>query len=199
MSRRRRIAFSVIAAVALLIGAAALWQDGQPSSRNARVLMLDPRTGTTLHQQLMDGGYAVVALLRGGRVAVATLDSCPDGRGGSLTVLDGTLQRVVSHRSLPPCTVARIDAAGLRADAGDNAGLPRPAEGRSGLTVAFGRGKLVEAIEPGGQWFDSLAAYDASGRLLWKRTSFGGHPGAVDVRDGRIAISVLGEFTPGSD
>jgi hypothetical protein len=196
---RRRIALTAVVAVALLIGAAALWQSGQPGSRNARVLLLDPHTGKTLHEQIMDGGYAVVALLKGDHVAVATLDSCPDGRGGSLTVLDGTLQRVVSHSAMPPCTVARIDAADLRADTGDAAKLPRPAEGRSGLTVAFGRGRLVETLEPGGQWFDSLAAYDATGRLLWKRTSFGGHPGAVDVRDGRVAVPVLGVFTPGSD
>ncbi len=44
-----------------------------------------------------------------------------------------------------------------------------------------------------------LTPYDAAGRTLWSRAVSGGRLGAIDARDGRIAVTALGEFTPGSD
>jgi hypothetical protein len=200
VSRRRWLLVALFLPVALLLGAATLWQSDQVDPRYARVLLLDPRTGKTLHAQVVDGGYAVVALLTGGRVAVATLDSCPQGKGGSLLVLDASLEHVLSTRSMNPCTVARIDPPGLRARF-EKSQLPAPDyNGGRDLTVRLGRGKIVETYDQksGLFWFSALTAYDASGRVLWKRDSLG-RIGVVDVRDGRAVVPVFGEFTPGSD
>ena len=200
MSRRRKIALSVIGAIALLFGAATLWQSGRPEDRYAHVLLLDPKTGETLRRQILDGGYALPALLSGGRVAVATVDSCPDKVGGSVTVFDATLERVLEHRALAPCAVARLDAAGLRKLAGD-ASEQAPTFDEKTMTFPLGDGKLAysadEGVAPGRS--NRLTAYDAAGRRLWTRTSFGGQLGAADVRGDRIAVVATGQFTPGID
>lgn len=200
MTRRRWLLAALFLPVALLLGAATLWQGRHTDPRFARVLLLDPRTGKTLHEQTLDGGYAVVALLSGDRVAVATLDSCPDGRGGSLLVLDANLEHVVSSRSIDPCTVARIDPAGLR-NRFERSRVPPPdSHGGRNVTVHLGRGRIVETYEQtsGLFWLNALTAYDESGRVLWKRDTLG-RIGLVDVRNNRIALPVFGEFTPGSD
>jgi hypothetical protein len=200
VSGRRKIAFSVIGAVALLIGAATLWQSGRPENRYAHVLLLDPRTGETLRRQILDGGYGFPALLAGGRVAVATADSCPDGLGGSVTVFDATLEHVLRHRPLAPCAVARLDVAGLRKLVGDGPG-PASTFDEKTMTIRLGDGKLTysadEGVAPGRS--NRLTAYDAAGHKLWTRTSFGGQLGAADVRGDRIAVVATGEFTPGID
>jgi hypothetical protein len=202
VSRRRKVALSLVAVVALLFGAATLWQSAEPDPRYARILVLDPRTGETVHEQVVDGGYAVVALLSGGRVAVATMDSClAPQKGGTLTVLDATLQRVVRSDAMPPCTVARIGVAGLRMRFGEVARGPAPTETGSGYRVEFSRGAIVEGSDAQDSLrrSNSLSAYDSAGRLLWRRASFGGWLGAVDARDGRIAVPIQGSFTSGAD
>jgi hypothetical protein len=200
MSRRRKLVLSVLGVVALLFGAASLWQSGQPDDRYAHVLLLDPKTGETLHRQILDGGYAFPALLSGGRVAVATLDSCPDGKGGSVTVFDATLEHVLQHRSLAPCAVARLDAVGLRKLVGDGAG-PAPVFDEKTMTFGLGDGKVVYSADKGASLglSNRLTAYDAAGRTLWTRASFGGQLGALDARGGRLAVATTGEFTPGGD
>jgi hypothetical protein len=199
VSRRRKIVLTVLAPVVLLFGAASLWQSGRPDNRYAHVLLLDPKTGDTLHRQIVDGGYAVAALLARGRVAVATADSCPDGKGGSITVFDATLQHVIRKRSIPPCTVARLDAGGLRKLLAEEPGPP--AEYGRTMTVELGAGKVVESADESASLglLNRLTAYDRAGGTVWTRADFGGHLGGVDARDGRIAVTALGEFTPGSD
>jgi hypothetical protein len=198
--RRGWIALAVILPVALLLAAATVWQGGHSDPRFARVLLLDPRTGKTLHAQTMEGGYAVTALLDRGRVAVATLDSCPDGKGGLIAVLDASLQRVIASRRVNPCVVARIDPAGLRARFGES--VPNGTDYRDGrdVTVRLGRGKLVETYgqENGLYWLNRITAYSESGQMLWQRRDLG-RIGVADVRDGRLVVPVFGEFTPGSD
>ena len=197
MSGRRTLVVTAIAVVVLLFGAATLWQSGRPEDRYAHVLLLDPRTGETLHRQILDGGYAVPALLSGGRVAVATLDSCPDGKGGSVTVFDETLERVLQTRELAPCTVARLSSGGLRKLLGDSPGAA-PVATSSATTQTLAGGTLVQdadGIVP--LALNRLTAYDASGRVVWKRTSFDNPIGAADARDGRVAVAEQGEFTPG--
>lgn len=199
MSRRRKLVVTAIAAVVLLFGAATLWQSGRPEDRYAHVLLLDPKSGDTLHRQILDGGYAVPALLSGGRVAVATLDSCPDGKGGSVTVFDATLERVLETRRLAPCAVARLSSGSLRELLGDPPGRP-PVATSSATTQRFAGGKLVQdadGIVP--LALNRLTAYDASGRVVWRRTSFGNPIGTADARDGRVAVAEQGEFTPGLD
>jgi hypothetical protein len=200
VSRRRKIALSVLGVIALLIGAATLWQNGRPENRYAHLLLLDPKTGETLRRQILDGGYAFPALLSGGRVAVATVDSCPDKLGGSVTIFDATLEHVLRHRSLAPCAVAHLDAAGLRELVGD-APEPAPAFDEKTMTFRLGDGKLTdsadEGVAPGRS--NRLTAYDAAGRKLWTRSSFDGQLGAADVRGDRIAVVTTGQFTPGGD
>jgi hypothetical protein len=202
VSRRRKIVLSVLGVVVLLFGAASLWQSGQTDQRFARILLLDPTTGETLHQQTMDGGYAVVALLRGGRIAVATMTSCvPPPKGGAITVLDATLQRVVSSRSIAPCAVELLDPALLAKRFGDAGAPVTRGMTTGGYAVDYSGGRLLEAADksdPNGR-SSSVVAYDADGRVRWKRSNLGGWLGPADVRNGRIAVPVLGEFTPGSD
>jgi hypothetical protein len=199
VSRRRWIAAGVVLPVALLLAAATAWQGGHSDPRFARVLLLDPRSGKTLHEQTMDAGYAVTALLRRGRVAVATLDSCPDGKGGLITVLDAALQRAISSRRVNPCVVARIDPAGLRQRF--EASTVKRAEYRGGrdVTVRLGRGRLVETYrrESGRSWLNRITAYSESGQILWQRDDLG-RIGIADVRGGRVVVPVFGTFTPGS-
>jgi hypothetical protein len=200
MSHRRRVVLSVLGVVVLLFGAASLWQSGRPDDRYAHVLLLDPKTGETLYRQILDGGYAVPALLPGGRLAVATLDSCPDGRGGSITVFDATLEHVLRHRSLAPCAVARLDAVGLRKLAGaapaNSAALDKKFE-----RFRLGSGTMVWSADKGIALGlrNRLTAYDAAGRKLWTRASFGGHLGPLDARDGRLAVVTTGEFVLAGD
>ena len=131
----------------LLFGAATLWQSGRPEDRYAHVLLLDPKTGKTLQRQILDGGYAVPALLSGGRVAVATLDSCPDGKGGSITVFDATLERVVTHaraRALRRGAPRRPPACG---SCSARPRARRPSSARNDDDRALGDGKLVESAD----------------------------------------------------
>ena len=197
---RRRVTLALIAVVALLIGAATLWQDAQPSSRNAYVLLLDPRSGKTLHKQLMDGGYAVAALLRGGRVAVGTMDSClQPQQGGRITVFDATLAHVISTTAEDPCVVARLDNRLLRMRFDPADSRRNWHEGPTTVTVALPHGKLVEYEKPSGSHsMTRIAAFDAAGRVLWQRSDLG-VLGLADVRDGRLLITTEGAFTPGSD
>ena len=66
--------------------------------------------------------------------------------------------------------------------------------------MKLGDGKLVEDADGGSLGLlNRLTAYDASGRTIWARTSFEGPLGPVDASDGRVAITELGDFTPGTD
>jgi hypothetical protein len=200
VSRRRKVVLCVLAVVALLFGAATLWQSGDSAAR-ARVLELDPATGKTLHEWPADGGYAVVALLSGGRVAVATLDSCPGGKGGHVTVLARSLERVIDRRAMAPCNVARVDPAGLRSRLGDDMPGLGPHYDGSRVIVYVGKSKIVETSTQqadGSGWLTGIAAFDASGRVRWKRGDLG-RIGIADARDGRLVLPVFGTFTPGSD
>jgi hypothetical protein len=203
MSRRRKVLVTVVGVALILFGAATLWQSNDGGvPRYARVLLLDPATGKTVREWRADGGYAVVALLAGGRVAVATLDSCPDGKGGHVTVLDRSLQRVISRRALAPCIVARIDPPGLRSRLGEDVPALRPDYGGgSDVTVHLGGGKVVETYTTqadGSGWLTAITAFDASGRPGWKLSGLG-HLGIADARGGRLVVPVFGTFTPGSD
>jgi hypothetical protein len=200
VSRRLQLTIAVIGVLGFLIGAATLWQRAETDPRYARVLLLDPRTGETLHEQVLDGGYAVAALLSGGRVAVGTLDSCPDQRGGTILVLAATLERVISSRAVNPCVVARLDTRTLRLRFESDAGMHFIDNAPDHYTVRLGSGRIVQTYDgvDGGNWLARMTAYDANGKQLWKRNSLG-RIGAVDVRDGRVVVPVFGEFTPGSD
>jgi hypothetical protein len=201
MSRRRKVLVTVVGIGLILFGAATLWQGNDGGvPRYARVLLLDPATGKTLHERKLDAGYAIAALLSGGRVAVATEDSCPDQRGGRITVFAASLTRVLSTRTVYPCTVAQFNVDSLRTRFQPDRGpLPRYAE--DAVTVRLGAGKIVETYSHGSDgavWLSAMAAFDGSGRPLWQRSDLG-HIGVVDVRDGRVLVPVLGTFTPGSD
>ena len=197
---RRRATLALIAAVALLIGAATLWQDAKSGSRHARILMLDPRTGATLHEHSLPGGYAIADLLARGRVAVASENGCPDSRGGWISVFDASLQHLISQHPADPCMVARLNVGDLRKQFEGSPGTLPDYNGGRDVTVRLGAGKIVETSTHanGGDWLSALTAYDASGRVLWRRGSLGSI-GVVDVRDGRVVVPVFGEFTLGSD
>jgi hypothetical protein len=196
MTRRRKILVLVVGVGLVLFGAASLWQSGR-AAKHAHMLLLDPQTGETLHDAVLDGGYALPALLADGRVAVATLDSCPDGKGGSITVFDATLKHVVSRRSYPPCGVARLDPGGLRKLVGEAAGAP------FGTTIRLGQGRLlvmsVDGNDALGRPNRRVTVYDDAGDTLWTRDAFDGRLGVMDARGGRIAVTAFGDFTPGSD
>ncbi len=165
VSRRRKILLAAFAWIALLFGAATLWQSGRPEDRYAHVLLLDPKTGKTLHGRSSTAATRVAALLSGGRVAVATLDSCPDGKGGSLTVFDATLERVVPHRA------ARALRRGAprpgRAAGAARRAPPGPAPSTSNTTSGHARrtGKLVESADEDVALglVNRLTPYDAAG------------------------------------
>ena len=88
MSGRRKLLVVVVGIVLILFGAATLWRGKHSDPRFARVLLLDPRTGKTLHEQAVDGGYAVAELLADGRIAVGTYDTCPGDANASIKMLD---------------------------------------------------------------------------------------------------------------
>jgi hypothetical protein len=175
--------------LALLLAAIALAAVGlakglnQSPPRYARILVLDARTGKTLHEYTAGGGYAVVALLRRGRVAVASMDDCINGGGGSIVVLDAQLARARRISSPGGCAVARMNPSDLR-----DAAEPRRAPPEDGLA-----GGAVDQFA-GSQ----LVARDAAGKVLWKR-GLGRALGVIDTRDGRTVVPELGRFTPGSD
>jgi hypothetical protein len=184
-------------AVLLVVGVAGLWYHSRADT-HAHILLLDPATGETLHEHAVPGGYAVVAILRGGRVAVASEGGCPDDRGGHITVLDASLEHVLSSRSVPPCLVARLDTAQLR-ERFETSSVPEPSFDGTSVSVRSGAGRIVETYEhAGGQgWLYVLTARDAAGRVAWKRTLH--RVGVVDARNGRVVAPVFGEFTGGSD
>jgi hypothetical protein len=200
MSRRRKLLVVAVGVGLILFGAVSLWQsDRRSNSRFARVLLLDPRTGKTLHEQTMNAGYAVAALLADGRVAVGTLDSCPDHKGGHIVVLDASLQRVIRSRAVNPCLVAKLDPRTLRARFEPDPGPLFLEDTSLRYTVRLGSGKIVQSHDQGGLYeLTRMAAYDANGKLLWKRNSLG-RIGAVDVRGNRVLVPVYGTFTPGAD
>jgi hypothetical protein len=135
-------------------------------------------------------------------VAVATLDSCPGGQGGHVTVLDPTLTRVVKHEAMAPCAVARIGAEELRAHFDEHPpGLAPDYDGGRDVILRLGRGTIVETYThsaDGSSWLTAMTAIDASGHPLWQRADLG-RIGVADVRDGRVVVPVFGTFTPGSD
>jgi hypothetical protein len=189
----------LVAAVAVLlaIGAAGLWNHERGTSE-ARILLLDPATGKTLREHTVPGGYAVVAILRDGRVAVASEAGCPDDRVGRITVLDRSLEHVLSSQDAPPCLVARLDSAGLRTRFEASPGPAPVWDGTKSVTVRSGSGRIVETYDREANGFlHVLTARDASGRVAWTRTLH--HVGLVDARGGRLVAPVFGEFTPGSD
>jgi hypothetical protein len=154
----------------------------QSPPRDARILVLDARTGKTLGGYDARGGYAVTALLRDGRVAVAAMDDCSGG-GGSIVVLDAALAHAKLIASPSGCAVARMNPDDVRAVA-----EPRRSPPESGLA-----GGAVDQLESA-----QLVARDAVGKPLWKR-SFGRPLGLIDTRDGRTVVPELGRFTPGAD
>ena len=197
---RRRLALTVLVAAALLIGAAALWSQAR-SGDDGRVLVLDARTGAVLHERSFTGGFVVVALLRGGRVAVAHVDSCPGDLGGAISVWDAALGRQISGRKVAPCIVARLEPRTLRERLGDTPGLgARVLDG--GITLPFADGgRIVESLRTPDDVAraNALTRYDAAGRVLWRRVFADDTLGIADARDGRIVVPLLGGFTPGSD
>jgi hypothetical protein len=200
MTRQRKILVTVIGIGMVLFGVGSVWLESTSDSRHARVLLLDPRTGKTLHQHSLPGGYAIADLLSGGRVAVASENGCPDSRGAWITVLDASLEHVISEHPVNPCMVARLNIGDLRKRFGELAGTLPDYNGSQNVIVGLGAGKLVETSTQanGGSWLSGMTAFDASGRVLWTRGSLG-RLGVADVRDGRIVIPVYGEFTLGSD
>jgi hypothetical protein len=195
----RRGLLLVAAALAVVDGLAFWLVRGD--DHNARVLLLDARTGATLREHAVDGGYAVVAFLHDGRVAVASLNSCPDGRGGRITVLDATLGHVVSARPVAPCVVAKLGSPDLRARFESTRGPTQAYDGGRDVIVPLAAGKLVETYKEtttGGFWLHAMTAYDAAGTAIWHR-SFGQRIGVADVRGARVVVPVFGQFTEGSD
>lgn len=200
MSPRRGLLLAAALSVLAVASGLALWLV-RGGDHNARVLLLDARTGATLREHAVDGGYAVVAFLRDGRVAVASLNSCPDGRGGRITVLDATLDHVVSTRSAAPCIVARLGSRDLRARFESSRGPTQDYDGGRDVIVPLVAGKLVETYKEtptGGFWLHAMTAYDAAGRVIWRR-SFGQRIGVADVRGARVVVPLFGQFTEGSD
>jgi hypothetical protein len=188
-----------VTAALLAVGAVGLWNHSRGNSE-ARILLLDPATGRTLHEHVVPGGYAVVAILSDGRVAVASEAGCPDDRVARITLLDRSLERVLSSHDVSPCAVARMDSAQLTRRFQASPGpLPRY-DGTTGVTVRMGGGEIVETYErtPAGlYWLHVLTARDRSGRVTWRRTLH--HVGVVDARNGVLVAPLFGEFTPGSD
>ena len=67
------------------------------------------------------------------------------------------------------------------------------------MTVPLGQGKLFEYEQQTGlRPLTRIAAFDAAGRVLWRRNDLG-EIGLADVRDGRLLLVVEGSFTPGAD
>ena len=60
---------------------------------------------------------------------------------------------------------------------------------------------IVETVskrsDPSGSWFTRATAYDAEGRVLWRRSAH--ILGVVDARGGEVILPVQGDFTPGTD
>jgi hypothetical protein len=190
------------AAILILVGAFRLWQDEHPAGRgDGRLLVLDARTGRTLHERSFSGGWIVAAVLTGGRVAVADLDSCPDGVGGQLSVWDASLERKLSGHAAPACEVSRLDPASLRRRMGDETAGLGPDFNRGIVTIPLGQGKIVqtesERTDPSGTWLTRATAYDAGGRVLWRRS--GRILGIADARAGQVLLPIQGDFTPGTD
>jgi hypothetical protein len=155
----------------------------QSRPRYARILVLDAHSGKTLHGYDARGGYAVAALLRDGRVAVAAMDDCIDGGGGSIVVLDAALEHAKLISSPSGCAVARMNPGDVRAVV-----EPRRAPAEDGLA-----GGVIDQLAS-----SQLSARDAAGKTLWKR-AFGRALGVIDTRDGRTVVPELGRFAPGSD
>ena len=202
MSRRSKILLSLLTVVALLILGATFWDPPRTGSGEGRLLVLDARTGRTLHERSFAGGWVVASLLSGGRIAVGHVDSCPDGEGGAISVWNGTLERRLGGGPVDPCTVARLDPGTLRKRFGESsAGLGPMFLDQIGVSAPLGDGRVVETLETqnGASWYTALTAVDADGEPLWRRSFDGEHLGVVDARDGQVIVPVSGEYTPGTD
>jgi hypothetical protein len=201
VSGRRKLAFGVILIVALLLLAATFWSPPGTGAGEGRVLVLDARTGKTLHERTFSGGWVVAALLRDGRIAVAHEDSCPDGEGGATSIWNATLERRLSGGPLDPCAVAKLDPRSLRARYGERSADLGPTflEG-IGVSAPLGAGRIVETLETKGpeSWYTALTAVDAKGERLWRRSFGGRRLGVVDARDGTVIVPVTGRYVPGT-
>jgi hypothetical protein len=198
-ARRRRLLVAVTLAAAVIAGWAAFRHFGGEDV-GGRVLMLDPRTGATLHQHSAPGGYAIAELLAGGRVAVASENGCPDAQGAWIRMFDESLRHVISERRVDPCMVARLNVGDLRARFEKSRGTLPDYNGGRNVIVRMGAGKIVEtyAHANGLNWLAAMTAYDAAGHVVWTRGSLG-RIGVVDARDGRVIVPVFGRFTLDSD
>jgi hypothetical protein len=204
VSRRRKIALGLVGVIGLLILAATFWDPPEVGAGDGHLLVLDPRTGRTLHDRAFAGGWIVAALLSDGRIAVAHEDSCQDHEGGALGTWNATLARQLGKRALDPCTIARLDPRGLRKRMGETGvGLgPAYLKGRpGGVSVPLDHGKIVEHLVHRGPetWYGGLTAYDGAGNVVWKREFPGKHLGIVDARSGVVTVPVAGKYTPGTD
>jgi len=203
MSLRRKILLGVVGIIGLLILAATFWDPPDVGSGDGRVLVLDPLTGKTLHDQAFSGGWVVAALLADGRIAVADADSCPGHKGGALSIWNVALGQQLSTRALDPCIVARLDPRGLRKRLGETGiGLgPAYQKGDGGVSVPLDHGHIVEHLVQRGpeSWYGGLTAYDGAGTVIWKREFPGKHLGIVDARSGAVIVPVAGNYTPGTD
>jgi hypothetical protein len=160
--------------------------------------MLDPRTGATLHEHVLPGGYALAEILARGRVAVASENGCPDHRGAWITVFDASLQRVISQRPADPRAVARLNIGDLRLQFERERGALPDDDGAKDVIVRLGTGKIVESYSHSsiGTFLSRLTAYDRAGHKLWSRGPLG-EIGVAD--DGRVVVPIYGDFTLGSD
>lgn len=199
MSNGRRLVLLGAFAAILLGGVAVLRQRAGGDGRG-HILMLDPRTGATLHEHVLPGGYALAEILAAGRVAVASENGCPDHRGAWITVFDASLQRVISQRPADPCAVARLNIGDLRMQFEHERGALPDYDGAKDVIVRLGAGKIVESYSHSsiGTFLSRLTAYDRAGHKLWSRGPLG-EIGVADVRDGRVVVPVYGDFTLGSD
>jgi hypothetical protein len=195
-----RLALAAALGAVVVAGVAVLRQSSGGGDGRGRVLMLDPRTGATLHDHALPGGYAIAEILARGRVAVASENGCPDHRGAWITVFDPSLQRVISEHSADPCAVAKLNVGDLRMQFEHSRGALPDYDGSKDVIVRTSAGRIVEtyAHSNGGTWLSALTAYDAAGHILWKRGTFG-QIGVVDVRGGHVILPVYGDFTLGSD
>jgi hypothetical protein len=190
----------VAAFAALLVGGVAVLRQSGRGDGRGHILMLDPRTGATLHEHVLPGGYAIAEILARGRVAVASENGCPDSRGAWITVFDASLQRVISQRPADPCAVAKLNIGDLRMQLEHARGTLPDYDGAKDVIVRLGAGKIVETYAHSsiGVFLSGLTAYDGAGHKLWSRGPLG-EIGVVDIREGRLVVPVFGDFTLGSD
>jgi hypothetical protein len=194
MSGRRKLLVIAVGIGLILFGAASLWQNKESDPRFARVLVLDARTGKTLHEGTLDAPSAVVTFLANGRVAVATLKHCSQRDVcARISVLDAALKRVIRTREVDPYIVQRLDARLLHMRFEPGAWSDPPKEDGHTTTYPLGSGTLVlsgPAEDMLGRR-TNIAAYDAAGHRLWRRHL--GAMGGADFHAGRLVLAVMGD------